>query len=99
MSNEAIESFVVEEFPKLDFLTKAILNVHGKGHPELSDVRTLFLQMKEKAKEKKYSFKEEMIQLNTVTKAFTLPSDACEAYTGAYELLQELEAIVTRKDK
>ncbi|EME3527218.1 MULTISPECIES: hypothetical protein [Enterococcus] len=45
------ELFIEKEFSKIDFFTDRIVKVHGAHHPELSDVRELFVRIKAKTEE------------------------------------------------
>lgn len=66
-------------------LAPLIERVHGAGHPELTRVRelTMALQTATGRDQADGLF----TQLRQVTKNYTLPKDACEAYTAAYTAL------------
>ena len=83
--------FIAEEFPKLEFFTKQIVKVHGQRHPELAQVRALFVQLRDKALAGNFDFSSELSQMESVTNHYAVPQDACEAYQATYELLDYLD--------
>lgn len=67
-------------------LAPLIERVHGEHHPELTRVRELTEAIV--ATDDRGELTELFTELRTVTSDYTLPADACEAYTGAYENLK-----------
>ncbi|MHC5268970.1 hypothetical protein ACYSNO_07315 [Enterococcus sp. LJL98] len=75
---------------QLDKLTRTIEKVHGANHPELIEVRQLFLAMQEEqAQTKEYEVR--MARLREVTNHYTPPADACQAYQRTYQMLKEMD--------
>jgi iron-sulfur cluster repair protein YtfE (RIC family) len=60
--------------------------VHGANHPELTRVRELTEALQHTEDSARTS--EIFIELRRVTKNYSLPADACEAYTATYESLK-----------
>lgn len=88
------QEFTEAEFEKLDLYSKAIANVHGKNHPELNQVRELFLTIQSKSAGVvgvKPDLDEEFKTLQTVTHDYDVPADGCETYQATYDLLQQAE--------
>ena len=80
------ELFIEKEFSKLDFFTDRIVKVHGAHHPELSDVRELFVRIKAKTEEDPCAnVSSELAQLAEVTHGYEVPADACEGYRTTYD--------------
>lgn len=87
---EAVKKY----FTKLKIFTLAITKRHGKNHPEVFEVRDLFKTINKKskfAKVKKPDLDTEFAQLRKVTNNYTIPADACEAYTSVYTMLSEVD--------
>jgi len=88
--NQAVKNY----FPKLKFFTLAITRAHGQNHPEVFEVRDLFKTMNKKtrkAKKSKPNLDTEFVRLREITNHYTIPSDACEAYTAVYTMLSEVD--------
>ena len=70
-------------------LTPVLERVHGAHHPELTRVNELTQQLSRSTNTGEIAglFQE----LRTVTNAFAIPGDACEAYQTAYRALQEAD--------
>ena len=88
--NQAAKNY----FPKLKFLTLAITRAHGQNHSEVFEVRELFKTMDKKtrkAKKTKPNLDTELVRLRDITNHYTIPSDACEAYTAVYTMLSEVD--------
>lgn len=74
--------------------------VHGKHHPEFHDVRSSFdklvIALK---KEDETAIHQIFVDLRTITNHYTIPKDVCESYATVYELLQELDTVITCNEK
>ena len=93
------ELFIEKEFSKLDFFTDRIVKVHGAQHPELSDVRELFVRIKAKTEEDPCAnVSSELAQLAEVTHGYEVPADACEGYRTTYDLLRSFHDLSRKKD-
>lgn len=90
------QAFITNEFPKLDFYTSQILKVHGQHHPELQQVRELFVALAEKlTQEPTADPTAELDRLAEVTDNYTVPADGCEAYQATYQLLSDFHQLVS----
>ncbi|KAF1301844.1 hypothetical protein [Enterococcus sp. JM9B] len=88
------QEFIEEEFPKLAFFTDRILKVHGGHHPELAEVRELFVAMKDKTRlNPEADVTNELTRLAQVTNNYEVPEDACEGYRTTYQLLQNFQEL------
>ncbi len=73
-------------------LSPLIERVHGAHHPELTRVRELTQQLGGTSDDRE---KEEVFrELRIVTNSYTLPEDACEAYTATYNALESAEKVL-----
>lgn len=89
----AFEKYVEEHFVELDKYSKTIAKVHGGNHPELLEVRELFLAMQEKVqqKAKQALFEPEINRLRVITNDYQVPADGCQAYQKTYDLFEALD--------
>lgn len=88
------ENYVVENFAELDKFTRTIEKVHGAGHPELAEVRQLFLDIQEAAKQPVIDqefVKQNILRLRVVASDYTPPADGCQAYQKTYRMLKEMD--------
>lgn len=87
---EKYQTFLTERLEQLDKFTRAIGKVHGGNHPELHEVREVFLQMKEEIdKNPAADVRAYLEKIETLSSHYTVPSDACQTYAATYELLKE----------
>lgn len=75
-------------------LAPLIERVHGKNHPELTRVRELTEQLGAAGPDA--DVEPIFAELRTVTDDYSLPEDACEAFTGTYSALRDADAGRTR---
>lgn len=88
------QAFIEAEFPKLNFFTRQIVKVHGANHPELAEVRELFVAMVQKLQaDLQADLTPEFQQLRRVTQNYRVPEDACGAYQATYELLEQFQEV------
>lgn len=88
------QAFIAAEFPKLNYFTQQIVKVHGAHHPELAEVRELFVAMTDKLEaDLQADLTPEFEQLQAVTDNYAIPADACEAYQATYELLHQFQTL------
>lgn len=89
-----IENYLTENLEELDKFTRTIEKVHGKRHPELGEMRQLFLAIQEKAQVlpfEKADLTDNILRLRTITSDYTPPVDGCQAYQKTYRLLKEMD--------
>ncbi|MFD1465490.1 hypothetical protein ACFQ4L_05205 [Lapidilactobacillus mulanensis] len=88
------QNFIETEFPKLNFFTTQIVKVHGAHHPELAEVRELFVAMVAKLQNNlQADLTPEFTRLQVVTDDYEVPADACGAYQATYQLLHEFQTL------
>lgn len=87
------KNFVAENFAELDKYSKTIAKVHGKNHPELLEVREVFLAMQEKVQHgaTKDDLVPEINELRKLTSDYQVPADGCQAYQKTYQMFQALD--------
>ncbi len=79
---------------KLNMYSKALTKVHGGTHPEVFDVRHLFERIDTELKEAnqaEINLDIEFESLRQVTNNYTIPTGACEAFKGVYQMLAEAD--------
>lgn len=89
-----VKDYLIANKTELDKFTRTIEKVHGKSHPELGEVRQLFLTIQEKAEAEIFEQADldtEMLRLKTITADYTPPADACQAYQKTYGMLKEMD--------
>ena len=80
---------ISEEIALLDKVLPVVVRVHGGNHPELHDVLKVYDRFR--AAYEKGHGEEEIAEIRRLTGNYTLPEDACEAYTKVYQALQEID--------
>ena len=86
--------FIETQFPKLDFFTTQIVKVHGQRHPELDEVRQVFVKIKQNlTADESADNRPEFERLESITSNYTVPGDACEAYNATYKMLQYFDQL------
>lgn len=79
---------------KLNMYSKALTKVHGGSNPEVFDVRHLFERIETELKESdqdELNLDVEFESLRQVTNNYTVPTGACEAFKGVYQMLSEAD--------
>lgn len=74
----------MKEKEMMDLYTKAICNAHGTVHPEVFEVRKLYLQL-DAAHNKTEIFR----SLRKITDNYKVPDNVCETYETVYKNLEE----------
>ena len=71
-------AYLKEELPRLDFLTRKVVSVHGDGEPRLGRIREVFVELQAEMSE--HMFKEEQIlfpMIKQIETAETTPDFHC----------------------
>ncbi len=77
---------------KLELYVPVVARVHGGTHPEFHEVKKLYDQLMEKAKnDPQADLQGEFSALHEITEGYTVPCDVCETYEAVYQMLSELE--------
>lgn len=74
-----------EIIKNLNKILPVVERVHSDHHPELHQVAALYSELKQNPSREVFD------KLRDVTKNYTLPEDACQAYTKVYNMLEELD--------
>ena len=88
-----IKEFFDKNDETLDLYTKAITKAHGRNHPEVFEVRSLYQGIQDKVSGGNYDLASEFTQLRTVTSNYAIPGDVCGAFKATYELLAEFDSL------
>lgn len=89
-----VEAYIAENFEQLDKFSRVVAKVHGKNHPELLEVRELFLAIKEKVDmQDTADFTPELSRLKVITNDYQTPVDGCQTYQKTYQLLSEFDRL------
>lgn len=85
---------VKKKFPLLKQYTPILARVHGRGHPELAEVRDIFQEMNDKVKKQannEVDLSTQFERLRTITDNYAVPSDGCGTYLETYNMLEEAD--------
>lgn len=74
-----------EIIKNLNKILPVVERVHSDHHSELHQVAALYAELKQNPSREVFD------KLRKVTKSYTLPEDACQAYTKVYNMLEELD--------
>ncbi|MDO5375631.1 MAG: hypothetical protein Q4F01_05520 [Staphylococcus rostri] len=88
-----MKAFLEANRKTLDLYTNAITKEHGQNHPEVFEVRKLYLAMQHKMDNGNWEMQDELEQLAAITNNFAIPSDACETLTQTYQMFQKLNEL------
>lgn len=88
-----MRTFLEQNFETLNLYTNALAKAHGKNHPEVFEVRKLYLAMQQKMNEGNWRMDDELEQIEQVTHHYTIPNDACETMTKTYQMFQKMSQL------
>lgn len=88
-----IETFYNTYNDTLDLYTKAITKAHGKNHPEVFQVRTIYEKIQEKINHHQFDLSEEFSKLRTITHDYAIPNDVCGTFKATYEMLEAFDQL------
>ena len=82
-------SFALEE---LDLLMAKVARVHGDSHPELKEINAIYPELKAALQAGDYGTAgAKLKKAAELSGDFTLPADACQAYTRLYKAFGIIE--------
>lgn len=91
MSATAFENIIKEEFSIVTQYAPILARVHGKNHPELTQVRDLVAEMNDKIKQHdsgQADLSSEFNELRRLTNDYEVPNDGCGTYVETYRGLE-----------
>lgn len=94
MSKTSFDEAKNLNFKTLQQYVPIVERVHGGNHPEFHEVRELFDAINAKAKKAGSNLpelNEEFAKLRAITDNYTIPKDACEAFTAVYNMLAAVD--------
>ena len=79
-------TFAIDE---LDYLMAKVARVHGDTHPELNEISAIYPKLRAALKSEDHAEAASSLQrISELSDGFTLPADACPAYTRVYKAYQ-----------
>lgn len=96
---DKLVAFLKDKKNELDTYTKAITKVHGQAHPEVFQVRQIYLTMQAKIDQGEAELDQEFEQLAQVTGHYDLPEDACQAFSKVYQDLKQADQLRQNTNK
>ena len=76
---------------QLELFVPIVNKVHGKNHPEFSDVKSNYEIINNKLNNNDFNLSNEFSNLKAVTNNYEIPSDVCESYEAVYNMLEKLD--------
>lgn len=86
------KEYLNENNEMLELYTKAITKAHGEHHPEVFEVRELYLAIVEGLTNDE-DVSTLFNQLRTLTNEYEVPADVCQTFEKTYEMLEELDKL------
>ena len=94
MTNTQFDKVKAEHMERLEQYVPVVARVHGKNHPEFSEMHQLFNQLNEKIKAtetENVDLNKEFKQLRKVTNRYEVPDDVCESTEAVFNMLEDLD--------
>ena len=88
-----IREFFDKNDETLNLYTKAITRAHGRNHPEVFEVRSMYQAIQDKVRGGNYDLASEFAKLRAVTSNYAIPDDVCGTFKATYELLAEFDSL------
>lgn len=85
---------VAQNLDRLEQYVPVVAKVHGGHHPEIHEVRTLFIEVNKKIRQAEADapdLEKEFLALRRITEEYTVPGDVCESYEAVYNMLEEID--------
>lgn len=89
-----IKDYLTENKDQLDTFTSAITRAHGKNHPEVFEVRDIFVNIEQKIAHGDENLTADFNRLTDVTNNFAIPNDVCPVFQATYRMLSEMNHLV-----
>lgn len=86
-----------KSFKTLNLFMPRVRKIHGAEHPELMEVEQVADELQAVLEDGIDTGRTTAIleKLRSLTKNYTIPSDACPAYKNAYKALSQIDAILS----
>ncbi len=84
-----IKDYINDHKEDLDLFTLALTKAHVDAHPEVKDVRDLYLRIQYKLDVDIKDLDHEFETLKRITNNYEIPNDVCGTYEKTYHLLKE----------
>lgn len=81
---------ITECIAVLDKVLPVVVRVHGGNHPELSDIFASYGTLKNAILDGTDT-SSAVAEIRRLTDGYTLPADACQAYTKVYNALKTID--------
>jgi iron-sulfur cluster repair protein YtfE (RIC family) len=88
---DKLQTYLKKNKEVLDLYSHAITKAHGDNHPEVFEVRAIYLKIQEKAGEE--NLDSEFKHLREITDDYKIPNDVCQTFEKTYCLLEEADTI------
>jgi regulator of cell morphogenesis and NO signaling len=90
-----------KDFKTLEVFLPIVTKVHAKEHPEFAVISQEFNKILDKSRQFEKSdldITEELAVIDGLTKGYSLPAGACEAFTAVYKALAKINQVYTTKE-
>lgn len=89
-----IKDYLTENKDQLEAFTSAITRAHGKNHPEVFEVRDIYVNIDQKIENGDEDVKADFNRLTDVTSNYAIPNDVCPVFQATYRMLSEMNQMV-----
>lgn len=86
-----------EILKQLKLFVPIVNKVHGKNHPEFSDVLSNYEIINNKLNNNDFNLSNEFYNLKEITNNYNVPSDVCESYEAVYNMLEKLDVSFNKR--
>lgn len=89
-----ITDYLTANGEELDLYTSAITRAHGKNHPEVFEVRDIYLDINQKINNGNKDLTEDFDKLTKITNNYAIPDDVCPVFKATYHRLAEMNQLI-----
>ena len=91
-----IKDYLTQNKERLDLYTEAITRAHGRNHPEVFEVRDIYLDIDQKIANGDEDFNQDFDRLTQITNNYAIPNDVCPVFKATYHSLEEMNRLVAQ---
>lgn len=89
-----IKDYLTENKDQLELYTTAITRAHGKNHPEVFEVRDIYVDINQKIESGDENLTEDFNKLTEITNNYAIPGDVCPVFEATYHSLEEMNKLI-----
>jgi hypothetical protein len=89
-----IKDYLSANKEQLDLYTEAITRAHGRNHPEVFEVRDIYVDIDQKVANGDENLTADFAKLTKITNNYAIPSDVCPVFKATYHSLEEMNQLI-----